>query len=281
MKWKCAVGFVAILSLISFKSFTQNNGFNFIPSSSIAITCNKTTNLIFPFTVQSIDRGSKDILVQQPKGTENIVQLKADKPNFEQTNLSVITVDGNLYSFTVDYAVQPLQLNIIVNNKNQPVTDSLKPAVVALTKGNSEVSFEAVAEKIEAGKTRHIKKRSLNNLQLRVNGIYVYNDDIYIKLQLKNKSNISYEIDNIRFSIKDQQQSKRMATQEIEIKPLFVDHEMEKVEADSIASFIIALPKFTLSENKYLAVQLFEKNGDRNINLALHNRHIMRAITIE
>ena len=107
-----------LISLFASKDLLpRNNNYSFIPSEHLAITFNKTTNLIFPFSVQSIDRGSKDILVQQPKGTENIVQVKADKPNFTQTNLSVITIDGKLYSFTVDYTAQPDQLNIIVQNR--------------------------------------------------------------------------------------------------------------------------------------------------------------------
>ena len=84
MKWKRVIENAIVLSLLSSAIFAQNKNYSFIPSSNLAITCNKTTNLIFPFTVQNVDRGSKDILVQQPKGTENIVQLKADKPNLHK-----------------------------------------------------------------------------------------------------------------------------------------------------------------------------------------------------
>src|SRR3954447_10378262 len=116
MKCKCVFVSVTVLFLFGFKPFAQSENYSFIPSGHLSVTYNKTTNLIFPYAVQSIDRGSKDILVQQPKGTENIVQLKADKADFSQTNLSVITIDGKLYSFTVDYGVQPSELNIIVQN---------------------------------------------------------------------------------------------------------------------------------------------------------------------
>ena len=81
---KCVLGSVLLISLVMAKSYSQYNYYSFIPSEHLAITYNKTTNLIFPYSVQSIDRGSKDILVQQPKGTENIVQLKADKPNLHK-----------------------------------------------------------------------------------------------------------------------------------------------------------------------------------------------------
>src|SRR5256885_14593149 len=117
MKCKCVFVNVIVLFLLGFKSFAQCEKYSFIPSGHLSVTYNKTTNLIFPYSVQSIDRGSQDILVQQPKGTANIVQLKAGKQNFTQTNLSVITIDGQLYSFTVDYTSLPAELNIIVGKK--------------------------------------------------------------------------------------------------------------------------------------------------------------------
>ena len=280
MKWKCVFEKVIILSLFSSKIFAQNDDYSVIPSSDLTITCNKTTNLIFPFPVQSVDRGSKDILVQQPKGTENIVQLKADKPNFTQTNLSVITIDGNLYSFTIDYALKPPQLNIVVENKHQSTGDSIKQQTVRLSSGKNEALFKKIAQKIEASKTRNIRKATFNQIQLRISGIYINNDILYFRLQVKNNSNISYDIDNIRFSIKDRQKSTRTATQELELTPVYIYHNPAKIQADSSASCILAFSKFTLPDSKYLSMQIFEKNGSRNLSIALKNKHIMKAITI-
>lgn len=280
MKWKCVFGSVAVLGLLSSKTFSQNENYSFIPSSNLTITCNKTTNIIFPFPVQSVDRGSKDILVQQPKGTENIVQVKADKPNFLQTNLSVITVDGSLYSFNIDYASQPLQLNIVIKNKNSIVSDSTKNQTVKLSSGNNEALFETIAQKIDASKPVLNKRTSLNKMQLRLRGIYINNDIIYFRLQVKNKSNISFDIDNVRFSIKDRQESRRTATQEIQLTPVYNCNAFHKVHADSIASSIIAIPKFTLTGSKYLLIDVLEKNGNRNLKMILTGHYLERATTI-
>ena len=113
MKRNCAVVIGIILILFATKSFAQFKKTSFIQSYHLNITCNKTTNLIFPFSIESVDRGSKDILAQKVTGAENILQVKADKQNFSETNLSVITADGNLYSFIVDYLNEPPQLNIV------------------------------------------------------------------------------------------------------------------------------------------------------------------------
>lgn len=269
-----------ILSLFAFKSFAQNESYSFIPSEHLTITYNKTTNLIFPYSVQSIDRGSKDILVQQPKGTENIVQVKADKPNFTQTNLSIITIDGKLYSFTVDYTSQPSQLNIIVGNKAIPGNDSGFREPVRLSSANNEALLQTVAQKIYETNVVRGKKDKHNQMELQLNGIYIDNDVLYFRLQLQNHSNVSYDLDGIKFSIRDKQKSKRTATQEMEEQPIYKYGSLENVQGKSSASCIIALPKFTLPDSKYLSIQVMEKDGGRNLNLSLKNRYIMNAIVM-
>lgn len=280
MKCKCVFVKSIVLLLMAVQSFAQSENYSFIPSAHLSITYNKTTNLIFPFSVQSIDRGSKDILVQQPKGTENIVQVKADKPNFTQTNLSIITIDGKLYSFTVDYNAQPSQLNIIVGKQNLSASDSAFKQAVMLSSGNNEALTQAVAQKILSDKVVHIKKDRQNQMELRLNGIYINHDILYFRFQLKNKSNVGYDVDGITFSLKDKQKSKRTATQETVMQPVYSYGSFTSVPGDSSSTCIIALPKFTLPDSKYLSIQILEKNGGRNLSLSLKNRHIMKATAI-
>ncbi len=280
MKSKCVCLHAIILSLFAFESFAQNEIYSFIPSVHLTITYNKTTNLIFPYSVLSIDRGSKDILVQQPKGTKNIVQVKADKPNFPQTNLSVITIDGKLYSFTVDYIAQPSQLNIIIDKKKSSLYDSLFNQPVKLSSANNEALFRTVAEKIAETKAIQGKRDRKSQMELQLNGIYINRDVLYFRLRLINNSNLSYDVDDMMFTIKDRQKSKRTATQEIEMTPIYKLGDFANVEADSGSYSIIALPKFTLPDSKFLSIQILEKNGGRNLRLVLKDRQIMKAIII-
>src|SRR5436190_15163818 len=72
-------------------------------TSSLCITTGKTTSLIFPFSILHVDRGTKDVLVQTVKEADNILLVKAAGKEFTETNLSVVTEDGSLYSFSVCY----------------------------------------------------------------------------------------------------------------------------------------------------------------------------------
>jgi hypothetical protein len=73
----------------------------------LAVTNTKTTSLVFPKDIQYVDRGTNEILTQQVKGANNILLVKAAKVHFKETNLSVLTVDGKLYSFKVEYDSLP------------------------------------------------------------------------------------------------------------------------------------------------------------------------------
>lgn len=78
----------------------------------LEITYFKTTNIIFPSAIMGVDRGSKDVLAQKAKGAANILQLKAARDSFPETNLTVITADGKLNSFVINYNPKPFVLNI-------------------------------------------------------------------------------------------------------------------------------------------------------------------------
>src|SRR5690349_3336266 len=78
----------------------------------LEVAFSKTTHLVFPFSIISIDRGSASILARKAGGVENILKVKADQKGFEETSLSVITSDGKLYSFLVCYKDNPAYLNI-------------------------------------------------------------------------------------------------------------------------------------------------------------------------
>src|SRR5262245_37865338 len=87
------------LSLLIAAGYTQ--------PSSISVAADKTISLVFPAPVSHVDRGTKDVLVQTVKEANNILLVKAAQPGFAETNLTVITSDGGLYHFLVNYCKEP------------------------------------------------------------------------------------------------------------------------------------------------------------------------------
>jgi hypothetical protein len=129
----------------------------------LTITWNKTTNLLFPYGIRSVDRGSPDVLAQKAKGTENILLVKASKENFAETNLSVITSDGKLYSFILRYSNNPSLLNISFTKDS-----TLETPVSLLQSGNNEAQMHLTAESI-ANERRMLYGVKDNKFRMKVN----------------------------------------------------------------------------------------------------------------
>lgn len=267
-----------VLMLAPFQAFPQSTSKGLIATTiepfKLPITYYKTTHLVFPEAIMGVDRGSEDILVQKAGGVENILQVKATKPHFKETNLTVITADGRLYPYIVSYSERPV--SVIVHKLTN--AELPKPQALFSAPAITDADLRNNAGLI-SGKKRTVwnLKDAAYGVQLRLTGIYIQNDVLYLQLRIENRSHIGYDIDQLRFFIRDQKEIKRTATQELELHPLYVKGSHPTVASLSEQVFVFALPKFPISDNKYLAVQLMEKNGGRHLELKVPNRTIIHA----
>jgi conjugative transposon TraN protein len=242
----------------------------------LQVTFRKTTNLVYPHAIRSVDRGSRDVLVQKAKGVENVLQLKAARPGFEETNLTVITGDGKLYSYKVNYAEEPVVLNL---RFSQAV--SAKADVFFSQEGTNEGLMEVYAAMVlgEERTQRGPRDRKFG-IGLDLEGLFVKDDRMYYQLGLTNRTDIRYDIDQLRFYVRDKKIVKRTARQENEIKSLVEVGNAVAIEGRSGQQVVFVLPKFTIPDKKHLVVQLMEKDGGRHLKLKLGNRKLIRALVL-
>ena len=85
-----------------YQGFTRPLTFDrMIPPYALEVTFNKTVHVIFPSAIRYVDLGSADLLAAKADGTENVLRVKAALRDFSrESNLSVITEDGNYYTFS-------------------------------------------------------------------------------------------------------------------------------------------------------------------------------------
>ncbi len=233
-----------------------------IAQTSLCITTDKTTSLVFPFAIRHVDRGTQAVLVQPVKEVPNVLLVKAGTKDFPETNLSVVTEDGSVYSFLVCYNINP------------PVWVYHLPAS---KKASLATYAYAILDNVKT--IRGIKDKKWDILA-EIKGIYIKSDVIYYQLQLRNESPIDYDIELLRFYIRDKKKSKRTAVQENELNPLYVAGNTAQVKAFSNSVIVVALDKFTIPDAKYLAVQVMEKNGGRHLLMKINNKKIMQAIPL-
>lgn len=223
----------------------------------LQVCCNKTSSIVFPQIIKNVDRGSKDLLVQKVRGVDNVLQLKAGKENFPETNLTVITADGKLWPFIVQYVHNPQRLCVQLDSSGN---------IFKMLAGKDPSIYGVHDESYE--------------MKLSLIGLYIQNNLLYFQIQLENNSTIPYVLDELRFYIKDKRQSKRTASQELEQVPLSMFGNTESVAAQSAQAIVVALPKFTIPDKKNFFVAVTERNGGRNLRLRIKNTRIVRATVL-
>lgn len=243
-----------------------------ILSSSLQVSDQMTTNLIFPQAIKSVDRGNRNILVQKAQEVENILQVKAENSELPNSNLTVITEDGSFYSFKVAYNQSPQNLNLNIQSTSTETRAKFK-----VPNQNSTELWET--SKLVSKKHRSIpairQRRFMTGLAL--TGIYIDKDLLYFQIQLENQSNIAYDTEQFRLFIRDNKQSKRSASQELEQVPEVIWGNSGRIPSQSTQTLVVALPKFTIPNQKHLAIDLMEKNGGRNLKIKVKNRQLMKA----
>lgn len=248
---------------------------------SLEITYNKTSSVIFPAVIKSVDKGSRDVLAQKAKGVENVLQLKAARENFPETNLTVITADGTLHQFTVNYSRQPKCLSVDLMPEPANVQKEGKPQLI-FQSDMTESDMERYAKAIVfAKKPRKPVREKQYKITLSLNGIYIKDNVIFYHFRISNQSNINYDVDFLHFFIRDQAKVKRTASQEVNVKPEYVYGNDKSIKGNASQDIVYAMQKFTIPDAKRLVIEMFEKNGGRNISLSIRNKTIVNARLVD
>jgi conjugative transposon TraN protein len=276
MKKISAIMVMGIFLLITvFKAQAQTNTTSQIKAIEpyhVAVTFSKTTNIIFPYSIVSVDIGSQDVLAQKAKGAENILQIKAAKEGFPQTNISIITGDGTLTSFLVDYAEQPAVLNLSLSIEEKKNSS----CILSETVNEADVQKYAKLASVSKEKINSVKDKRFG-IRVKLNGLFIHDNVMYLRISIANKTNINYGIDQLRFYIRDQKKAKRTATQELEINPLYIKGDTAVIVGQTESVLVYAVPKFTIPDRKYLIIELMEKNGGRHLKIKVRNKTIIQA----
>ena len=237
---------------------------SFIEPMKLEVGVNKTTNLVFPTGIVSIDRGNANIVVQ--KSAANILRVKALAVFSVETNLTVVTNDGRLYSFLIIYNADPVHLNI---NLASPFSIKGDSAMISLC--NRVLKSPATFYRLRYANA---------NMLLSINGFYIDRQLMFCRLRIENRSQISYDIDQFRLYIRDSKIAKRTSSQETEIKPVYVSGDTASIAGKSGQTIVIAIPKFTIPDGKHMTIELMERNGGRNLSIKIRNRHVVKAISL-
>ena len=259
-----------------------------VPPYGLEVTYGKTTHIIFPSAVRYVDLGSPNLVAGKADGAENVIRVKAVVKNFrDETNMSVITESGSFYTFNVKYADEPLLLNIEmkdfihdgskVNRPNNALDIYLKELG-----SESPKLVQLINKSIHKENKRHVKHIGSKafGIQHLLRGIYTHNGLLYFHTQVRNQSNVPFEVDFVTFKIVDKKVMKRTAIQEQIVFPLRAYNYATLVAGNKDERTVFTFDKFTIPAGKVLVVELNEKSGGRHQSFTVESEDIVRARVI-
>ena len=259
-----------------------------VPPYGLEVTYDKTTHIIFPSAVRYVDLGSPNLVAGKADGAENVIRVKAVVRNFrDETNMSVITESGSFYTFNGKDADEPLLLNIEmkdfihdgskVNRPNNALDIYLKELG-----SESPKLVQLINKSIHKENKRHVKHIGSKafGIQYLLRGIYTHNGLLYFHTQVRNQSNVPFEVDFVTFKIVDKKVMKRTAIQEQIVFPLRAYNYATLVAGNKDERTMFTFDKFTIPAGKVLVVELNEKSGGRHQSFTVESEDIVRAKVI-
>ena len=251
----------------------------------VQVTFAKTVHIIFPSAVRYVDLGSNWIIAGKADGAENVIRVKATTEGFPgETNFSVICEDGSFYSCNARYAHQPEMLNIEMKDflENGDTTDfsHTRMNIYFRELGNeSPLLVKLIMQSIYKEDRREIRHLGCKRfgVQFLLKSVHSHNGLFYFHTETRNRSNVAFRTDFIRFKVVDKKVPKRTAIQERVIDPVRSYNEVLVTEGKSDVRTVYAVPQFTIPDDKLLVIELFEKDGGRHQTIRVENADLVAA----
>ena len=251
----------------------------------VQVTFAKTVHIIFPSVVRYVDLGSNWIIAGKADGAENVIRVKAITEGFPgETNFSVICEDGSFYSFNARYAHEPEMLNIEMKDflENEDTTDFSHTRMNIHFRelaGESPLLVKLIMQSIYKEDRREIRHLGCKRfgVQFLLKSVHSHNGLFYFHTETRNRSNVAFQTDFIRFKIVDKKVPKRTAIQERVIDPVRSYNEVLVTEGKSDVRTVYAVPQFTIPDDKLLVIELFEKDGGRHQTIRVENADLVAA----
>lgn len=115
-----------------------------------------------------------------------------------------------------------------------------------------------------------------HHMVMRLNNIYSAGDYFFIDFSIDNKTNIRFDIDQIRMKLSDKKMSKATNAQSIEINPVMM---LEQAKSFKYGyRNVLVIKKMTFPNDKVLTIEMAEKQiSGRNIMLTIDYEDVLSA----
>lgn len=241
----------------------------------LTVNENVTTVITASEPVRFVDISTDKVVGDQP--INNTIRLKPKEgmeTNKDGDILAVVTIVTERYRS--QYAL------IYTSHLDEAVTDKAIALDERIPYNNPAVSMSTAdmvkyAREIwtSPARYRNVSTR-MHRMTMRLNNIYSVGEYFFLDFSVDNRTNIKFDIDQLRVKLQDKKTSKATTVQTIEITPELV--------LDPVKSFrygyrnVIVIKKMTFPNDKILTIELSEKQiSGRTIFLSVEYEDVLNA----
>lgn len=241
----------------------------------LTVNENVTTVITASEPVRLVDISTDKVAGDQP--INNTIRLKPKEGvevNKDGDILAIVTIVTERYR--TQYAL------IYTSRLNEAVTDKTIELDERIAYTNSAVSMSTedmtrYARQIWASpaKFRDVGTK-MHRMYMRLNNIYAVGEYFFLDFSVENKTNIQFDIDQLRVKLTDKKTSKATVVQTIELTPELV---LEQTKGFKYGyRNVIVLKKMTFPNDKVLTIELSEKQiSGRTIFLNIEYNDVLTA----
>ena len=232
-----------------------------------------TTVITASEPIRFVDISTDKVIGDQP--INNTIRLKPKETGHEDGEvLAIVTIVTERYR--TQYAL------LYTTRMQEAVTDKEIEFQERNAYNNPTVSMSVsdmsqYARRIwnSPAKYRNVSNRK-HRMNMRLNNIYAVGDYFFIDFSIENKTNIRFDIDEIRVKLADKKVSKATNAQIIELTPALVLEQAKSFRHGY--RNVIVVKKMTFPNDKVLTIEMTEKQiSGRNIRLNIDYEDVLSA----
>ena len=241
------------------------------------LTVNEQVTTVITATepIRFVDISTDKIAGDQPLG--NTIRLKPKEGadvNEDGDILAIVTIVTERYR--AQYAlVYTTRLQEAVSDKTIHHCETIAYDNPAVSLSTADMAKFARQIWNSPAKFRNVSTK-MHHMTMRLNNIYSVGDYFFIDFSVDNRTNIRFDIDQIRVKLTDKKQSKATNCQTVELTPALM--------LENATSFkhgyrnVLVLKKLTFPNGKVLSIEMSEKQiSGRNITLNIDYEDVLSA----
>jgi len=250
------------------------------PLDTIYANDKKNVALFFPEPIRQGITGSENFVFTYNREKEQYFGLLQAKPGAE-SNLLVISNTGSIFSYIVRYKKQLTQLNHFIPESkrigNEKSLSKLPKMEIEKEKRLTEKThyYQRFCSYLVNKKQqiRRLKKQK-EGITLSIENIVFDKEELYFVIEIVNNSSLDYDLNFLNLTVQTRKKGKKKSLQSIYQEPVFKYKLPLKIKEKETKKLVYVLPKFSISNQHFVVLQLTENNGERNIKLKISNKFI-------